>query len=142
MITFQNTKNIENLNLKKTIKWLEEIILEENKIQGNIVYLFCDDNYLLEKNIKYLKHDFLTDILTFDYCKKDLISGDILISTERVKENAIKYKSTFLIELKRVIVHGLLHLLAYKDNTTSEKKIMRLKENLYLKKHPDYIECN
>lgn len=137
MIVFQNKKHIKGLNIHETILWLEEIIVEENKNIGDIVCFFCNDKYLLKKNIQYLNHHYLTDIITFDYCKENIISGDILISAERVKENAEKYNVPFLLEIKRVMAHGLLHLLGYKDKTHQEKEIMRNKENFYLNKYHD-----
>lgn len=114
--------------------WLAQTAENENKLIGNINYIFCDDQYLLKKNKDYLKHDTLTDIITFDYSKEDTLSGDIFISVERVKENAVIFAQPFQEELKRVMVHGLLHLLAYKDKTEDEAKIMRKKENFYLSK--------
>ena len=97
-----------------------------------MLHVFCNDNYLIEKNIKFLNHNYYTDVLTFDYCKEDIISGDILISVERVYDNAKKFDIEFLSELDRVMAHGLLHLLGYKDNTNSDLEVMRLKENFYL----------
>ena len=106
--------------------------MAEGKKVGEIVYVFCNDAYLLKKNIEFLNHNTLTDVITFDYCKKDIISGDILISIERVKDNSRTYGVEFLTELDRVMVHGLLHLLEYKDKTKEEIKTMRAKENYYL----------
>ena len=131
MIDFQYI-NTEELNLDSYRNWLKKIIKQEKKKQGEIVYVFCNDNYLIEKNIKFLNHNYYTDVLTFDYCKEDIISGDILISVERVYDNAKKFDVEFLSELDRVMAHGLLHLLGYKDNTNSDLEVMRLKENFYL----------
>ena len=131
MIDFQYI-NTEELNLDSYRNWLKKIIKQEKKKQGEIVYVFCNDNYLIEKNIKFLNHNYYTDVLTFDYCKEDIISGDILISVERVYDNAKKFDIEFLSELDRVMAHGLLHLLGYKDNTNSDLEVMRLKENFYL----------
>ncbi len=114
--------------------WLNSVIQEEGKHPGEINIIFCSDTYLLEMNKKYLNHDYYTDVITFDYSEKDIISGDIFISVDRVKENAQTYKQTFLNELNRVIVHGVLHLLGYKDKTEDEQKIMRQKEDYYLQK--------
>ena len=111
------------------------IILEEKKECGNIVYFFCDDEFLLNKNKTYLKHDFYTDVITFDYSSKNCLSGDVLISVDRVKENAQTYNILFEKELQRVMAHAILHLAGYKDKTKKEKKIMREKESYYLKKH-------
>ena len=134
MIEFQNIECDLKIKKKEFSFWLNEIIIEENKILGDIVYVFCDDDYLLAKNIKYLNHNTLTDVITFDYSKDKLISGDILISLDRVHENANTFKVHFLNELQRVMAHGLLHLLGYNDKTELEEKEIREKEDYYLKK--------
>ena len=131
MIDFQYV-DTNFVYIERNTKWLEKVIDRENKKLGQIVYIFSNDNYLLKNNIKFLKHDSLTDIITFDYCNNDIISGDILISIDRVIENAKIYKVTFLNELDRVMVHGLLHLLGYNDKTKKERKIMTSKEDFYL----------
>tara|TARA_B100001564_G_scaffold309478_1_gene280549 strand:- start:517 stop:939 length:423 start_codon:yes stop_codon:yes gene_type:complete len=138
MIVFQNKKLVEDINFFELSKWLEQIIIREKKISGDIVCVFCDDKYLLEKNIKYLNHDYLTDVITFDYCEDRTISGDILISVERVRENAKSYNISFFTEIKRVIVHGLLHLLGYDDKTNSSKQEMTEKEDFYLNLYDDF----
>ena len=137
MINFQYI-NSKKITLSKKSVWLKNVITNEDKILGNVVYVFCNDNYLLEQNIKFLKHDYLTDIITFDYCKGNVVSGDILISTERVEENAKKYKVEFMLELDRVMVHGLLHLLGYNDKTKEDIKEIRQKEDYYLSKKNDF----
>jgi len=131
MIDFQfiDTKTIP---FKNSNDWLEKVIATENKKLGEIVFVFCNDTYLLKKNIQFLKHDTLTDVITFDYCEGEQINGDILISIDRVQENSEIFKVTFLSELDRVMVHGLLHLLGYKDKTKEDTKLMRFKENFYL----------
>ena len=117
----------------QTLKiWITKSVLKEGAAIGDINIIFCDDAFLLIKNKKYLNHSSLTDILTFDFSTGKSISGDIFISTERVKENATKYKVPFKNELNRVLIHGILHLLGYKDKTEKEKKIMRKKEDFYL----------
>ena len=123
---------IEITDFTANTKWLENIINFENKILGEIVFIFCGDDYLLEKNIKYLKHSTLTDVITFDYCIDDIVSGDIFISIERVKENSRTYKIPFLKELDRVMIHGLLHLLGYNDKEKKESDRMTKKEDFYL----------
>ena len=133
MIRFDNIKNI-NLNVEKTSLWLKNIIEEEGGKAGDIVCFFCNDDYLLKQNIRFLNHDTLTDVITFDYCKGKLISGDILVSVDRVKENSNIFKVDYLTELKRVILHGLLHLLKYNDKTKKDHKLMQLKEDYYLSK--------
>lgn len=132
MIDFQyiNTDKISTENISI---WLKDVTNKEGKEIGELVYVFCNDDYLIEKNMHFLKHDTLTDVITFDYCYEEIISGDILISTERVKANALKYDVDFLTELRRVMVHGLLHLLGYKDKRESDALLMRQKENYYLK---------
>lgn len=116
-------------------KWLENAISTENKELGEINYIFCDDQYLLKKNQKYLQHDTFTDIITFDYTEENCLSGDIFISIERVKENAITFAVPFETELRRVIIHGVLHLMGYKDKSDEEAETMRSKENYYLSKN-------
>ena len=131
MIEFQYI-NTDELSLNNSRIWLKKIIKQEKKKLGELVYVFCNDNYLIEQNIKFLNHNYYTDVITFDYCNEDIISGDILISVERVYDNAKKFNVEFLSELDRVMAHGLLHLLGYKDNTNSDLEVMRLKENFYL----------
>ena len=108
--------------------------MEESKKVGAINYIFCDDQYLLDKNIKYLDHKTLTDIITFNYCEKDTISSDIMISIERVIENSTTFGSSFLEELSRVMIHGILHLIGYNDKLEGEKEIMTKKEDYYINK--------
>jgi len=111
------------------IKWLSEVILSENKTEGEINYIFCNDSYLLELNQKHLQHDTFTDIISFDYSERNKISGDIFISVERVKDNANEYNVSFEEEIKRVMVHGVLHYCGYKDKTDDDAVVMRNKEN-------------
>jgi len=131
MIDFQyiNCKTISN---KGCSDWLNAIILSEGRKLGEIAFVFCTDEYLLEKNIQFLNHNALTDVITFDYCENNNINGDILISIDRVKENSEIFEVDFLTELHRVMAHGLLHLLGYKDKTKEDARIMRDKENYYL----------
>ncbi len=112
--------------------WLKLVAESEIKKLGNINIIFCSDNYILDVNVKYLGHDYFTDIITFDYCEKNILSGDLFISIDTVRDNAEFYKTEFKDELNRVIVHGLLHLIGYDDHTPEEQKIMREKENYYL----------
>ena len=104
----------------------------EIKRVGDISIIFCSDNYILDVNVKYLQHDYFTDIITFDYCEGQKLSGDLFISIDSVRENARYYGSEFEDELNRVIVHGLLHLIGYDDHTEEDQKIMRSKEDYYL----------
>ncbi|WP_288789873.1 rRNA maturation RNase YbeY [uncultured Elizabethkingia sp.] len=120
---------------EKRAKWLEQLILEEGKKQGDINYILCDDEYLLEINRQYLDHDYYTDIITFDYCKGKIISGDIFLSLQRVLDNASMLETKLEEELNRVLAHGILHLCGYKDKTEEEQKIMRSKEDYYIEKY-------
>ena len=97
---------------------------------GNII--FCSDNYILDVNLKYLQHDYFTDIITFDYCENNVLSGDLFISVDSVRENSVFYNTEFEDELNRVMVHGILHLIGYDDHTEEDQKVMREKENYYL----------
>ena len=135
MIAFEYLETEEITEINQNKKWLNQVISNEAKEEGDITYIFCDDDYLLEKNIRFLNHNTLTDVITFDYCEGNSVSGDIFISIERVKENSEVFKVDFLTELNRVMVHGLLHLLGYKDKTERESNLMRMKENYYLSKY-------
>ena len=133
MIDFQYIESQKINNSKAISLWLIDVAKKEGKEIGKVVYVLCKDNYLLKKNIQFLNHNMLTDVITFDYCEEGLINGDILISTERVKENSREYNVDYLTELQRVMVHGLLHLLGYKDKSKEDLRIMRAKEKFYLK---------
>lgn len=135
MIAFEYLKTEDITEINQNKKWLNQVISNEAKEEGDITYIFCDDDYLLEKNIRFLNHNTLTDVITFDYCEGNSVGGDIFISIERVKENSEVFKVDFLTELNRVMVHGLLHLLGYKDKTERESNLMRKKENYYLSKY-------
>ena len=113
-------------------RWLKFVAGSEMKRLGNINIIFCSDNYILDVNMKYLQHDYFTDIITFDYCSGDFLSGDLFISVDSVRENAILYGTEFRDEIDRVIVHGVLHLIGYDDHSEQEQKMMREKENYYL----------
>jgi len=109
--------------------WIINIIKSEKAVLGDLSYIFCSDNYLLKLNQKYLKHNSFTDIITFDYSEQKVISGEIYISIDRVRDNAIKFKEDFNRELLRVMAHGVLHLLGYKDKGKNEKEEMSTKED-------------
>lgn len=113
-------------------RWLKMVAESEIRKLGDISIIFCSDNYILDVNIKYLQHDFFTDIITFDYCEGNILSGDLFISVDSVRENAVEYGTEFDEELNRVIVHGILHLIGYDDFTEEDKREMRSKENYYL----------
>jgi rRNA maturation RNase YbeY len=109
--------------------WLSAVIISEKKKEGEISYIFCDDEYLHKINVEYLNHDTLTDVISFDYTMGNEISGDVFISVERVKDNAADFKVSFKEELKRVLVHGILHYCGYKDKGEAEELLMRSKED-------------
>jgi rRNA maturation RNase YbeY len=129
VITFNSETTFNLQNEAKTTTWIERVVVSEGFAIGEINYIFCDDAYLNHINKEFLKHDSFTDIISFDYSLGKQISGDIYISIERVLDNAEKYNVTFENELRRVMIHGVLHYMGYKDKTTEEKKVMRLKEN-------------
>lgn len=109
--------------------WISSVILSENKGEGEINYVFCDDEYLHKINVEYLDHDTLTDIISFDYSEGNLLQGDVFVSIERVRENALDFSVNFEDELRRVLIHGILHYCGYKDKTQEEESIMRRKED-------------
>ena len=113
-------------------RWLKLVAQSEVRRLGDVSIIFCSDNYILDINIKYLNHDYFTDIITFDYCEDDIISGDLFISVDSVRENAAFYGTEFEDELNRVIVHGVLHLIGYDDHSEEDIAQMRAKENYYL----------
>lgn len=127
-INFYSENNFELGDQARYSKWLERVILSEDKKLEEISYIFCDDEYLLNINQQYLDHDTYTDIITFDYCVGNILQADIYISTERVQENAESFKVNFDEELRRVLAHGILHLCGYKDKTELEAETMRRKE--------------
>ena len=133
MITFQNTSKFKVKDLRKKKIWLNSISKNEGKEIGNLNFLFVDDKEMLKYNKKYLHHESYTDMITFDNSLNNKIAGDIVISLERVNENAKYYQVSYKYELERVMAHGLLHLLGYNDKNKEEKKIIRKKENYYLK---------
>ncbi|RZJ64302.1 MAG: rRNA maturation RNase YbeY [Flavobacterium sp.] len=128
MISFNYETDFELTDEPKYESWLSGVITSEGKREGEISYVFCDDEYLLQMNIQYLDHDTLTDIISFDYTVGKEISGDIFISIERVKENAEDFKVPFEEELRRVMVHGILHYCGYKDKSDEDEQMMRAKE--------------
>lgn len=124
-----------DLKQKRLIRtWVKAIADSEKKHLGDIAWIFCSDDELLDINIRHLNHNTYTDIITFDYTADNFIAGDIFISVERVKENAEKFNVTFEEELHRVMIHGVLHLCGYKDKSREQSELMRKKENNALKK--------
>ncbi|GEP50000.1 endoribonuclease YbeY [Flavobacterium noncentrifugens] len=128
MINFNYETEFEISDEEAYVDWLSNVIVSEKKSQGDINYIFCDDGYLLEINQQYLDHDTLTDIISFDYSVGNELHGDIFISIERVAENAADFGVSFDEELKRVLVHGVLHYCGYKDKSEADERLMRQKE--------------
>lgn len=133
MISFNYETAFSLDNEAQLSDWIVSVISEEGCKLEEINYIFCDDDYLLKLNVEFLNHDTLTDIISFDYSVGKIIQGDIYISIERVKDNAIDFKVSTLEELYRVMVHGVLHYCGYNDKSESEERLMRQKENHYLK---------
>lgn len=133
MISFNYELDFELPNEQLYIDWISNVILSESKSEGEINYIFCDDDYLVEINQQYLNHDTLTDIISFDYSMGNEIHGDVYISIERVKENAVDFNVSFEEELKRVLVHGILHYCGYKDKSEADELLMRSKEDEKIK---------
>jgi len=125
-------KDIDNFEIKSSdfyLNWLSQVVKKENKVIGWIQIIFCSDEYILKINNKFLNHDYYTDIITFDYTDGNELNGELFISVDRVKENAVLYNDSFGNELNRVIVHGIFHLCGYKDKTENESLLMRRKED-------------
>lgn len=137
MITFNSETSFTLKNQKKLVKWISDVISSEGFQVGEINYIFCNDSYLNKINQEFLNHDTFTDIISFDYTLGKEVGGDIFISTERVLENAEKFNEVFENELYRVMIHGILHFMGYKDKTKKEKTLMRTKEdeNIFILKH-------
>ena len=131
MIEFQFLE-VPEVDFSYVQNWFEQVLLEEKKTLGNLTVVLGTDEWLLEQNVSFLQHDFYTDIITFDYCEMDFISGDLLISIDRVDDNASQYNVSRETELNRVLVHGLLHLCGYGDESEKEIQIMRKKDDYYL----------
>ncbi len=129
MISFNYETNFKLENEDRFEKWIQKIILNHNREEGEINYIFCDDAYLLKLNIEFLQHDTLTDIISFDNSLGSLVGGDIFISTERVADNANDFNVSFLEELQRVMIHGVLHYIGFSDKTPESQKEMTTQEN-------------
>lgn len=129
MIQFNYETDFKLEDEKKIQNWISSCIESYNLTEGEINYIFCDDEYLLKLNVEFLEHDTFTDIISFDYTLGKLISGDIFISVERVRENAQTFNQSFDNELNRVIIHGILHYLGFKDKSESDKLKMRSEED-------------
>ena len=133
MISFNYENDFELGNEDAYADWISRVILSENKKEGDINFIFCDDEYLHKLNVEYLEHDTLTDVISFDYSMGNELHGDVFISTERVAENAVDFNVTFEQEIKRVIIHGVLHYCGYKDKSDADEVIMRSKEEEKIK---------
>lgn len=133
MINFNYELDFRLSNEQVMSNWISSVISSESFAEGDINYIFCSDNYLHKLNMEFLKHDTFTDIISFDYKVGKELRGDIFISIDRVKENSEKFEVHFHNELSRVMVHGILHFCGYEDKTNEDEKIMREKEDHYLK---------
>ncbi|SRX72544.1 rRNA maturation RNase YbeY [Aequorivita antarctica] len=129
MIEFNFETDFELNNVAELQKWISEIIISEGYEVGEVLYVFCDDEYLYKLNVEFLNHDTLTDIISFDYKVGKQVNGEIYISIERVAENANDFKTNFEDELHRVMIHGILHFCGYTDKSDSEENAMREKED-------------
>ena len=126
-----NYEDVDDLSLSDIdlTNWISKVCITENYNLGDISLIFCSDEYLLDMNRTHLDHDYYTDIITFDYTDNQIVSGDLFISIDRVRDNATDFNVSFDHELHRVIIHGVLHLCGYKDKSDDEEKLMRTKEN-------------
>ena len=137
MIFFTSTDNVlpKNIDFGKVESWIRGVIIDEGKTLGEINYMFCNDDYLHKINLDFLQHDTFTDIITFPTTEdKEIISSEIFISLDRVKDNSITLGADFKSEFLRVVVHGILHLVGYDDKTKQQADLMREKENIYINK--------
>ncbi|HLU86327.1 MAG TPA: rRNA maturation RNase YbeY [Taishania sp.] len=132
MISFNYETDFELPNESQLAQWISSTISAEDCKEGEINYIFCDDDYLHKLNVEFLNHDTLTDIISFDYSVGKELHGDIYISLERVTDNAKDFNNEFSEELHRVMIHGILHYCGYKDKTEADEVLMRQKENDYL----------
>ena len=135
MITY-NTENVKMPAIKRreTTAWVKRVAQSYGKKVGEVGYLFCDDEHILEVNREYLGHDYYTDIITFDYCEDDVISGDLVISLDTVRTNAEKFNKEYDEELHRVIIHGILHLCGLNDKGPGERELMEAAEDSILRR--------
>ena len=134
MISFNYETDFTLEDSERVSSWISDAILEEDRKEGEINYIFCSDDYLHKINLDFLDHDTLTDIISFDYTVGKKLHGDIYISVDRVKENALDFNVSFKDEMSRVMIHGVLHYCGYKDKSEDDKNEMRAKENHYLSK--------
>ncbi len=133
MISFNYETEFELSNETLFSQWISAVILSEEKSEGEISYVFCNDDFLHKINVEYLNHDTLTDIISFDYSEGNFLHGDIFISVERVADNAVDFGVSFEEELRRVMIHGILHYCGYKDKSEDDERLMRKKEDEKMK---------
>lgn len=124
--------DVPDINFEEAERWITKVIENNNKNVGELTYIFCSDDYLLEINKQYLQHDYFTDIITFNYCEEDTISGDLFISVDTVLDNSKTFGVDFKTELNRVIIHGVLHLIGFDDKCDEDQEEMTRQENLSL----------
>ena len=131
MIITYHTEGVDMPSISTDLipQWIGRVVAKYNRRLGELAYIFCSDSYILDVNRTYLKHDYFTDIITFDYCKSDLVSGDLFISLDTVKSNSDKFETTYNEELHRTIIHGILHLCGINDKGPGEREIMEQAEN-------------
>ena len=132
MIKYFSSTDFVITNKDELTLWLKSATKKEGRTLGELVFNFCSDESLSKINKEFLNHDTLTDVITFDYSALNEISGEIFISTDRVRENASEFQQSFEVEIRRVRIHGLLHLCGYNDKTAKEKELMSDRENFYL----------
>ena len=122
-------------NKSRITEWLNKSVQHQKKSIGNISIVFCSDEYLLQINKQYLNHNYFTDIITFDYSTDRKVSGDLFVSVDRLRDNSKQLEITLQLEVRRVLVHGVLHLCGYNDKSTADKKLMTAKEDFYLARY-------
>ena len=118
---------------RRTSKWVKDVAEKHGKIVGEIAYIFCSDEYIIDVNRKFLNHDYYTDVITFDYSEGKKISGDIFISLDTVRTNAEAFNQDYYNELERIIIHGILHLCGFKDKEPNDKEEMTFQEDEAIK---------
>lgn len=136
MINFYSETDFKLQNQELFASWISKVVVDYDFSLGDVTFIFCNDEYLHKINLEYLKHDTLTDIISFDYSLRNEIHGEVYISIERVEENAKEFNESFDKELKRVIIHGILHFLGFKDKTDKEQQQMRILEEKAIDKFP------
>lgn len=124
---------LPSIKKRETTNWIKSVVATYNKTVGDIGYIFCSDEKILEINNQYLQHDYYTDIITFDYSEENVVSGDLFISLDTVKSNSVEFTTDYEQELRRVIIHGVLHLCGINDKSPQERTIMTESENKALK---------